>query len=157
MARCSIRFRSFSYRDENVRAYLSMARPSVRASRAFERLHEQIADDMTPYMPSRTGGFRQRTRAANAALAGSGWLYAGVGPMGAYLYRGRTMVDAATGRGPMVIPGVGPRFRKGAALVPGPGALRYSAAGTGPAWFESAKAARLQSWIDQIQNTLDGR
>ncbi len=151
----AIRFKGFTLREKNVTAYLSMDRPSALASRAFARLHEQIADDMLPYMPGRTGGFRQRTRAANAALTGTGTLYAGVGPMGAYLYRGRTMVDAATGRGPMAIPGVGPRFRKGAKLVPGSRPLRYSAGG--PAWFETAKARHLQSWLDQAQDILDGR
>lgn len=152
-----IRFKGFSLREKNVTARLSMDRPSARASRAYVRLHEQVAADMLPYMPSRTGAFRQRTAAANAALAGSGWLYAGVGPMGAYLYRGRTMVDAATGRGPMVIPGVGPRFRAGAKLTAGTRPLRYSAAGTGPAWFETAKAQRLQRWLGQTQDILDGR
>lgn len=134
-----------------------MDRPSARATKAFERLHIRVADDMLPFMPSSSGGFRQRTRAANAALAGSGQLYAGVAPMGAYLYRGRTMVDAATGRGPMVIPGAGPRFRKGASLVPGTKALQYSAAGTGPAWFETAKARRLNDWVKEVQDILDGR
>ena len=110
---------------------------------------------MLPYMPGRTGGFRQRTRAANEAMIGSGQLFAGVGPMGAYLYRGTVMVDAATGRGPSVIPGVGPRFPKGAALVPGARPLHYSAGG--PAWFETAKAHHLQSWIARAQDTLDGR
>lgn len=157
MGGLAIRFKGFSLKDENVTAYLSMDRPSARASKAYERLHERAADGMLPFMPGRTGAFRQRTRAANAALVGSGQLYAGVGPMGAYLYRGRTMVDAATGKGPVAIPGVGPRFRKGASLVPGAKALHYSAAGTGPAWFETAKACRLQSWIDEIQDILDGR
>lgn len=157
MGGLTIRFKGFSLKEENVEARLSMVRPSVRATRAFEQLHRRAAEDMLPYMPGRTGAFQQRTAAANAGLVGSGQIYAGVGPMGSYLYRGMAMVDAATGKGPMVIPGVGPRFRRGASLVPSGRPLHYSAAGARPAWFEAAKSQRLQSWVDEVQDILDGK
>lgn len=151
-----IRFKGFSLNEKGVRAYLSMERPSARATRAYVRLHEMAADDMTPYMPARTGGFRARTRAANASMAGSGHIYAGVGPMGRYLYRDRVMVDAATGRGPNVIPGVGPRFETGARLTATDRTLRYSSPAARPAWFEAAKAQRLGQWISEVQRIIDG-
>lgn len=152
-----IRFKGFSLDEKAVRARLSMSRPSANAKRAYVRLHEMAAADMLPYMPARTGGFRERTQAANAAMTGSGQIYAGVGPMGQYLYRDRVMVDAATGRGPQVIPGVGPRFRKGARLKTTDRPLRYSAPGARSMWFEYAKARRLQAWMDEVQRLLDGR
>lgn len=151
-----IRFRGFSLDEKGVRAYLSMARPSARATRAYVRLHQMAAEDMLPYMPARTGAFRERTRAANAAMAGSGYIYAGVGPMGRYLYRNRVMVDTATGRGPSVIPGVGPRFARGASLTATDRPLRYSAAGARPAWFAYTKARRLGQWISEVQRIING-
>ena len=150
-------FRGFSLREKGVRARLDMSRPSRRATRAYVRLHRMAAEDMLPYMPARTGGFRARTRAANAGMAGSGHIYAGVGPMGRYLYRNRAMVDAATGRGPAVIPGVGPRFEKGASLTATDRPLQYTGAGAQPAWFEYAKARRLGDWVDAVQRILDGK
>ena len=151
-----IRFKSFSLHEEGVDAYLSMARPSARATRAFRRLHEMAAEDMLPYMPSRTGGFRERTRAANASMTGSGRIYAGVGPMGQYLYKNRVMVDAATGKGPQSIPGVGPRFERGAHLRTTDRALHYTSAAARPAWFGYAKAQRLGDWLDEVQKIMDG-
>lgn len=151
-----IRFNGFVLRERGVQARLDMGRASARATRAYIRLHEMAAEDMLPYMPARTGAFRERTLAANRTMAGSGHIYAGVGPMGRYLYRNRAMVDAATGRGPQVIPGVGPRFEKGARLAVTDRPLRYSAAGTQPAWFEYAKARRLDQWIREVQRIVDG-
>ncbi len=152
-----IRFRGFAFRENGVRARLDMARTSRRAGRAYERLHEMAAEDMLPYMPSGTGGFRERTRAANRNAAGSGMIWAGVGPMGEYLYRGKAMVDAATGRGPRMIAGVGPRFERGAKLTATDRDLHYAAAGARPAWFEYAKAMRLQRWVAEVQRVLDGK
>ena len=152
-----IHFRGFSLRDKGVRAWLDMTRPSARATRAYVRLHEMAAEDMLAYMPAGTGVFRERTRAANAVMAGSGQIYAGVGPMGRYLYRGRAMVDAATGRGPRYIPGVGPRFEKGARLVSTDRMLRYAAPGARAMWFEYAKARRMRAWTGEVQRLIDGR
>lgn len=152
-----IRFRGFAFREGGVQARLDMAGPSARATRAYVRLHEMAAEDMLPYMPVRTGGFRERTRAANSGAAGSGQIYAGVGPMGQYLYRGKVMVDAATGRGPRLIEGVGPRFDGGASLTATHRQLRYTSPRARPAWFEQAKAARLSAWVDAVQRILDGK
>ena len=152
-----IRFKDLSLETDMLRARLSMARPSRRAERAFRALHRRVGEDMLPYMPSRTGGFRQRTQAANRALIGSGQVLAGVGPMGRYLYQNRVMVDAATGRGPQMIPGVGPRFEKGADLTATDRQLRYSYAGTRPFWFAYAKQRRMDSWTEEVQRILDGK
>lgn len=148
--------KGFALNDRTVRAKLDTARMEKRLARAYVRLHQMAAEDMLPYMPAQTGGFRAQTQAANEAMAGSGHILAGVGPMGQYLYRGRAMADAATGRGPALIPGVGPRFEKGARLAVTGKALRYSAAGTGPAWFEAAKAQHLKEWTREVQRIIDG-
>lgn len=152
-----LQVKGFAVRRAGVEVCFSAEELSGRLERAYRRLHEMAAADMLPYMPSRTGGFRERTRAANEAMIGSGRLYAGVGPMGQYLYRNRAMVDAATGKGPRFIPGVGPRFERGARLTATDRALRYSSAAARPAWFEQAKARELKRWIDEAQAILDGK
>ena len=151
------RLKGFAVRAPGAAAAFDPEEVSDRLARAYDALHEMAADDMLPFMPSRTGAFRQRTRAANQAMIGSGQIYAGVGPMGQYLYRNRAMVDAATGKGPRFIPGVGPRFEKGASLTATGRPLRYSDAGARAAWFEYAKARRIRRWIDGVQAILDGR
>ena len=154
----AVRFRVRSFRTQSgaVRVAFDGTELSGRLEKAYDALHEMAAEDMLPYMPARTGGFRERTRAANAAMAGSGHIYAGVGPMGRYLYRGRAMADAATGRGPAMIPGVGPRFARGASLTATDRPLRYSAAGARPAWFETAKARRIGVWTSEVQRIING-
>lgn len=151
------RLKGFTVRQGCADAAFSAGGLSDRLRRAYRKLHEMAADDMLPYMPSRTGQFREQTRAANTAMIGSGHIYAGVGPMGRYLYRNRVMVDAATGKGPRIIPGVGPRFHKGAKLTATDRRLHYSSRAAREAWFEYAKAKRLKYWIDQMQAIVDGK
>ena len=67
------------------------------------------------------------------------------------------MADAATGRGPALIPGVGPRFARGARLTATGRPLRYSSAGARPAWFETAKARRMERWTSEVQRIINGR
>lgn len=156
MSAVRFRLRGFAVRAPGAEAVFCAEGLSDRLSKAYDALHVMAADDMLPFMPSRTGAFRERTRAANEAMIGSGRIYAGVGPMGRYLYRNRAMVDAATGKGPRSIPGVGPRFEKGARLAATGKHLRYSDAAARAAWFKYAKARRLKRWIDEMQTILDG-
>lgn len=155
----AVRFRVKSFGTENgtVRVAFDGTELSDRLERACDALHEMAAEDMLPYMPVRTGAFRERTRGANESMTGTGEIYAGVGPMARYLYRNRVMVDAATGKGPRNIPGVGPRFQKGAHLTASGRALHYSSPSARPAWFEVAKAAGLKRWLGRMQAILDGK
>ena len=155
----AVRFqvKSFGGSNGSVRVAFDGKELSGRLERAYDALHEMAAEDMLPYMPVRTGAFRERTRAANESMTGSGEIFAGVGPMARYLYQNRVMVDAATGKGPRNIPGVGPRFQKGAHLAASDRALRYASPSARPAWFEAAKAARLKRWLGRMQAILDGK
>lgn len=157
MSAVRARLKGFSIRRDGAEVSFSTEGLSGRLSEAYDALYEMAADDMLPYMPVRTGAFRERTRAANETMTGSGQIYAGVGPMGRYLYQNRVMVDAATGKGPRFIPGVGPRFKKGARLAATDRPLHYASKDARPAWFEYAKARRLRRWIGRMQAILDGR
>lgn len=48
-------------------------------------------------MPHQDGNFIKRVQAKNTSIAGTGEVYAAVGPEGRYLYEGEIMVDEKTG------------------------------------------------------------
>ena len=55
-------------------------------------LDSAIMTSMQPFMPMRDGSFISRVKAQNAAVAGTGEVYAAVGPEGRFLYEGNVMV-----------------------------------------------------------------
>ena len=108
-------------------------------------------------MPKVTGDFIQRTVAKSAAVQGTGTVYAGAGPEGRYLYMGKVMVDAKTGKGPMNIPGVGLRYKKGTKLKATERELDFNKLANPDVqkeWFLPAKKKDLKSWIEQAQNAI---
>ena len=147
----------FDLITDSIEVHFSMGTTGARLQKAFDDLKVNIMNSMLPFMPHVTGNFQTRTRAANTALIGTERMYAAVGPMGRYLYHGKVMVDAETGKGPMVIPGVGPRFRKGAKLKVTSRNLDTSSSNWSPFWFDAAKARDLNTWVSQAQKTAEGR
>ena len=71
----------------------------------------QALKDTIPFVPALTGVFSNMAR-----TDGNEIVY--TGDQARYLYEGKVMVDAATGKGPMNIPSVGLRWHKGATLNP---------------------------------------
>lgn len=138
----------------NIRAHISMDRINKNLDRAQYALDSQIMTDMVPYMPFNTGTFVNNTRARSAALAGTGVVCAAAPPMGRYLYFGKVMVDAETGKGPMNIPGVGPRYKPGAKLRPIERPLNYSNPRAQSEWFEVAKEKNLKNWVKIVEREL---
>lgn len=145
---------------DDLEARIVMKPTAKRIERAYMNLQANIMNSMLPLMPHVTGNFKARTQGMNMAMLGSEYMYAGVGPMGQYLYHGKVMVDAKTGKGPGVIPGVGPRYRKGAKLKVTSRNLDTSNGSSGnwvPYWYEEAKRRDLQSWLRSMQRDLEGR
>ena len=119
-------------------------------------LAAQVAKDTEPYVPMLTGSQVARTR-----VVGDTIIYPG--PYANYLYRGKGMVDAATGKGPMRITDKFGnefiRFHKGARLVPTNRPLKYTTDFhplAGPAWCERSKAQNLRKWERIAQKVVDG-
>ena len=84
--------------------------------------------------------------------AGSTIIYPG--PYARYLYYGKVMVDAATGKGPMrIVSEDGTeviRFRKGAKLKPTDMDLNIQRSVNPKAqshWFEASKSENLEKWV----------
>lgn len=116
------------------------------ASRAEHTLAMQVQKDTEPFVPAMTKSFVNRTH-----TFGNQIVYPG--PYARYLYRGKVMVDAKTGKGPMKIVGedgsVVIRFRKGATLRPTDRPLEISKSIHKDAtdhWFEASKAKNLDKW-----------
>lgn len=165
MARSKIKhFKGFSIVDGDIRVTLNMNRFERQFQRAQYQLDGAVMNSMVPFMPHQNGTFIQNTRAASAAVQGSGEVYAAYGIQGRYLYEGKVMVDRDTGKGPMKIP-TGPggeyvlRYRKGAKLVATDRPLQYTKSHNPKAqshWFDAAKKADGKKWIRDVKKTAGG-
>lgn len=111
------------------------------------RLDSMVMTSMEPYMPMRTGTFKNVTKAMSAAIAGSGTVVAGAPPMGRFLYEGKVMVDPVTNS---------PWARKGAKKIVTDRDLKYSNPKATPHWFDTAKQNHGKSWIRAVKKTAGG-
>ena len=148
-------FKGFSIVMGDIRCDVNLDRFSAQFRRAQTELDIMVMNSMLPFIAFLTGDFARETRAESTVLAGSGRVIAGVPPRGRMLYEGKVMVDAATGKGPANIPGVGPRFHKGAKLKVTSRDLTYSN-GRQSHWFEPAKAADGKVWVKKVKKIAGG-
>lgn len=81
-------------------------------------------------------------------------------PYGQYLYRGKVMVNAKTGKGPAVIPGVGPRYKKGTILKATERDLEYTEGKNpqaGPYWDRALVANEGKVMAEELQRYMNRR
>ena len=143
---------------------IDLSRFEGQYSKAQYALDSMVMTSMVPYMPMDTGTFINVTRGMSAAIAGSGKVVAAAPPMGRFLYEGKKMVDATTGKGPSMVPaGPGgervPRFRKGATLMATDKPLNYSRhahPNVTDHWFETAKKNHGDVWVKQTKKLAGG-
>lgn len=164
MSRSKIKhFKKYSIVKGDIQIKLDMSRFDKQFRQAQYQLDGNVMNSMVPFMPFENGDFIKVTRAASAAIQGSGEVYAAYGPQGRYLYEGKVMVDKDTGKGPMKIP-TGPseyvlRFRKGSKLIATDRPLRYTKTHN-PAvtnhWFDAAKEKDGKEWIKRVKKTAGG-
>lgn len=161
MAKRSKRFylKNLSYNVGSIHLKLDMSRFERQFQQAQYYLDGAVMNSMVPYMPMVTGSFINTTRAASAAVQGSGFVYAGYGPQGRYLYEGKVMVDELTGL---------PLARRGARKVlvseyTGKTNARENITYTHQAhpkaqdhWFEVAKQADGKTWIKGVKRIAGG-
>jgi len=114
--------------------------------KAAHGLALQIAKDTEPFVPAMTKSLVNRSQAIENKV-----VYPG--PYARYLYYGKVMVDAATGKGPMrIVSKDGSeviRFRKGARLRPTNRRLKISRSVHKDAqshWLEASKAKNMDKW-----------
>lgn len=115
---------------------------SGRATKAERALAWQIMKDTRRFVPADTLSLNNRTY-----VRGNCIVYPA--PYARYLYYGKRMVNAATGKGPRYIPEVGWRWPKGATLRPTNEPLHISTAVHKDAtshWMEVSKARNMDTW-----------
>lgn len=115
---------------------------SGRASKMEKALAWQIMKDTTEFVPALTGSLTTRSY-----VRGSSIVYPG--PYARYLWYGKAMVNSATGKGPMFIPGVGYRWPKGAILMPTSRPLKFNTSMHAKAqdrWMEASKRQNMEKW-----------
>lgn len=130
------------------------AKLAAASTRGEHAVAVQAAKDTSPFVPFLTGSLDQRTR-----VDGNTIIYPG--PYARYLYYGKVMVDATTGKGPMRIVGKDGteviRFRRGAKLRPTDRDLNINQSGHRQAqshWFEASKAQNLEKWLETAQKAV---
>ena len=109
------------------------------------------------YMPYRTGSTIKLTQAQSPVSQPEINTFV---PYARYLHEGKVMVNAATGKGPGVIPGVGPRWRRGTQLKATDRPLKYTTTKNpeaGPRWGERLKAAEHDAMLNDLKDYVKWR
>lgn len=124
-------------------------------TKAEHILAQQMAKDTSPYVPMLTGSLDERTR-----VEGSKIIYPG--PYARYLYEGKVMVDAKTGKGPSHFTDKNGNevvaFPKGSKLRATDRNLVFTTASHPDAqdhWFEASKAQNMDKWERVAQKAVE--
>ena len=140
-------------KNKNFTAKLDTRLQSTRFRKAQYVLDTVAFTSMVNYMPMVEGDFFKDTQIMSQSLAGTGWVCAGAGPMGRYLYEGKVMVDEETGSA---------WARKGHRKVVTERKLQYTGSrykGAHPEvtdhWFEVAKKKHGRKWTSLVKKTMN--
>lgn len=150
MAQKTIHFKKYSVIKNGAVIKLDLSRFEKQFVQAQYQLDGQVMNSMVPFMPHLNGVFIQVTRAASAAVQGSGQVYAAFGSQGRYLYEGKVMVDEETGSA---------WARKGAKKVLTNRPLRYTKTHNPEVtdhWFDAAKKKDGKRWVANVKRTAGG-
>lgn len=110
---------------------------------------------ITRYMPYRTGALATKLKYIKSPTE-----IEVLGPYARMQYFGKVMVNAATGKGPMNIPGVGLRYREGTVLKATDRDLQYDTTKNpraGPYWDRRMMAAEGDQIAAELQAYIDRR
>ena len=150
-------FPKYSIVYSHVRVEVDLSPLEARFREAQEYLGQRVLQDCRSKMPhGPAGNLQQRSTTEDG-----GRRVVFPGPYARYLYMGKVMVDAETGKGPMKIPS-GPneyvlRFRKGAKLKATDRPLKYTSSEARAFWFEEAKREYGDQWVEEVRRRLGGR
>ena len=160
MARSKIKhFKGFSVADGDIRVKLDMHRFEEQFRRAQYQLDGAVMNSMVPFMPMITGSFINTTRAASAAIQGSGEVYAAYGPQGRFLYEGKTMVSPSTGstyakkgEKKVLVSQYGGKTRAKELLT----YTKQAQPEAQSHWFDAAKKKDGKKWVRGVKETAGG-
>ena len=145
MASKTTHFKGFSIIDADIKVQLNLSRFDKQFQRAQYELDGNVMNSMVPFMPMISGDFVDVTRAASAAIQGTGQVYAAYGPAGRFLYQGKVMVSPVTGQY--------------SGKTKAKEDLQYTKTAHPKAqakWFDAAKKADGKEWIKQAKKTAGG-
>lgn len=159
MASKTTHFKGFSVVDGDIKIKLNLTRFDEQFQRAQYQLDGNVMNSMVPFIPMVTGDFVDVTRAASAAVQGSGKVYAAYGPAGRFLYQGKTMVSTVTGstwatKGTKKV-----LVSQYSGKTKAKEDLQYTKTAHPKAqakWFDAAKKADGKEWIKQAKKTAGG-
>lgn len=137
-------------RNSTIELDVDLSRFEKQYGKAQYTLDSMVMTSMEPYMPHRTGVFRNITKAMSAAIAGSGTVIAAAPPFGRFLYEGKVMVDPETNS---------PWARPGAKKIVTDKDLEYDTSHNPKVtdhWFDTAKANHGDSWVRAVKNIAGG-
>ena len=137
-------------KGQDIELDVDLSRFEKQYGKAQYVLDSMVMASMEPYMPHRTGTFRNVTKAMSAAIAGSGTVIAAAPPMGRFLYEGKVMVDPLTGS---------PWARPGAKKIVIDKDLKYDASHNPKVtdhWFDTAKENHGKSWVKAVKKIAGG-
>lgn len=159
MASRKFHFKKYSIVAGDVKISLNMSRFNTQYQRAQYGLDGNVSQSMIPFMAMNTGTLVNITRAASAAVQGSGKVYAAFGPQGRFLYEGKGMVGiesgspwAKEGEKKVLVSQYGGKTNAKELL-----SYNHSAHPQAQAeWFEPAKAKDLDKWVKDVKETAGG-
>ena len=152
-------FKGFSVVDGDIKIKLNLTRFDKQFQRAQYQLDGNVMNSMVPFMPMVTGDFVDVTRAASAAVQGSGKVYAAYGPAGRFLYQGKTMVSTVTGSNWATKGTKKVLVSQYSGKTKAKEDLQYTKTAHPKAqakWFDAAKKADGKEWIKQAKKTAGG-
>lgn len=152
-------FNGFSIVDGDIRVTLNMSRFEKQFQRAQYQLDGDVMNSMVPFMPMVSGSFINVTRAASAAVQGSGEVYAAYGPQGRFLYEGKTMVSPSTGstwakkgEKKVLVSQYGGKTNAKENLT----YTRQAHPKAQAHWFDAAKKQDGKNWVRNVKETAGG-
>lgn len=110
---------------------------------------------LTKYMPFKSGALSTKLK---LQLGQSKIMI--LGPYARYQYEGKAMVNAKTGKGPSLIPGVGYRYKKGSVLKATVRPLKYDTTKNpyaGPQWDKRLVEREGASMVDDLKKYVRHR
>lgn len=152
-------FKGFSIVDGDIRIGLNLSRFDKQFQRAQYQLDGNVMNSMVPFMAMISGNFVDITRAASAAIQGTGKTYAAYGPAGRFLYQGKVMVSPVTGstwakKGEKKV-----MVSQYSGKTKAREDIQYTKTAHPKAqakWFDAAKKADGKTWIKQAKKTAGG-
>ena len=136
----------------------TIRRLGLDASGDVQRFHtNNVLRRIKKYMPYISGSLYKMTVAQTDI---SKPLIVTKAPQAGYLFIGKKMVNAKTGKGPALIPGVGFRYKRGTILMPTNIPLNYTKTKNphaGPRWDRTLVAREGKAMVADVQKYVDRR